>query len=95
MFDNFHSALTFPFLAGYAEEENKKSIWEQINPLSGACLDSWRHSIDTSTASLGLTKKKGSGQPAVDQTLQHGVGCTATENNILDTFWRSGDILRG
>src|SRR5215475_10115054 len=50
MFDNFHSAPHYPpFTASYAEEGEPKTILGTDNPLNSAYLDSWRHSIDTST----------------------------------------------
>jgi hypothetical protein len=45
----FTVPLTIPSTTGYAGRENK-CIWEN-NPITGACLDIRRHSIDTSTAS--------------------------------------------
>src|SRR5262249_7665008 len=53
MFDNFHSAPHYPpSLLATPRKENQKQSLETDNPLNGACLDSWRHSIDTSGQSL-------------------------------------------
>src|SRR5262245_20542981 len=41
--------LTIPSLLATPRKENQKQSQETDNPLNGECLDSWRHSIDTST----------------------------------------------
>jgi hypothetical protein len=61
MFDNFHSALTTPFTAGYAEKGDKINL-RINNPLNGGCLDIRRHPIDSVTKSKlsPMTREAGS-----------------------------------
>jgi hypothetical protein len=63
MFDNFHSALTTPFTAGYAEEGDKINL-SINNPLNGGCLDIRRHSIDSVTKCSAIADDSGGRQRA-------------------------------